>query len=160
MILVLNCGSSSIKYQLFGTGLVKLSGGLIEHIGETGGPASHADALAGAADDLHLDSPELTAIGHRVVHGGSRFVAPTLKLAVFPEHRLLRRRRAERGGADRARDGGRGGARRRRRTKQGASGINSAASHVAADHRIINQRSRRCSGRGSHLARRPRRPER
>jgi transcription-repair coupling factor (superfamily II helicase) len=40
------------------------------------------------------------------------FVAPTLKLAVFPEHRLLRRRRAERGGVDRARDGGRGGARR------------------------------------------------
>ncbi|HEX3451687.1 MAG TPA: CarD family transcriptional regulator, partial [Solirubrobacteraceae bacterium] len=45
------------------------------------------------------------------------FVAPTLKLAVFPEHRLLRRRRAGRpsigrGGADRARDGGRGGARR------------------------------------------------
>ncbi len=40
------------------------------------------------------------------------FVAPTLKLAVFPEHRLLRRRRAERGGADRASTGGRGGARR------------------------------------------------
>jgi len=34
------------------------------------------------------------------------FVAPSLKLAVFPEHRLLRRRRAERGGAER------GGARR------------------------------------------------
>src|SRR5271154_469861 len=33
------------------------------------------------------------------------FVAPQLKLAVFPEHRLLRRRRAERGGA-----GGVGGA--------------------------------------------------
>ncbi len=32
------------------------------------------------------------------------FVAPSLKLAVFPEHRLLRRRRAERGGAER-RDG-------------------------------------------------------
>ena len=42
------------------------------------------------------------------------FVAPSLKLAVFPEHRLLRRRRAERGGADRgeAGRGGRGGARR------------------------------------------------
>ncbi|HEY2571822.1 MAG TPA: transcription-repair coupling factor [Solirubrobacteraceae bacterium] len=39
------------------------------------------------------------------------FVAPSLKLAVFPEHRLLRRRRAERGGADGA-HGGRGGARR------------------------------------------------
>ncbi len=40
------------------------------------------------------------------------FVAPSLKLAVFPEHRLLRRRRAERGGADRAGVGGRGGPRR------------------------------------------------
>jgi transcription-repair coupling factor (superfamily II helicase) len=40
------------------------------------------------------------------------FVAPSLKLAVFPEHRLLRRRRAERGGADRSALGGRGGARR------------------------------------------------
>jgi transcription-repair coupling factor (superfamily II helicase) len=40
------------------------------------------------------------------------FVAPSLKLAVFPEHRLLRRRRAERGGADRAGTGGRGGPRR------------------------------------------------
>ncbi|MEA2209194.1 MAG: hypothetical protein QOF54_1671, partial [Solirubrobacteraceae bacterium] len=40
------------------------------------------------------------------------FVAPSLKLAVFPEHRLLRRRRAERGGAERAGRGGRGGARR------------------------------------------------
>jgi transcription-repair coupling factor (superfamily II helicase) len=28
------------------------------------------------------------------------FIAPQLKLAVYPEHRLLRRRRAERGGAD------------------------------------------------------------
>ena len=37
------------------------------------------------------------------------FVAPSLKLAVFPEHRLLRRRRAERGGVDL---GARGGARR------------------------------------------------
>ncbi len=38
------------------------------------------------------------------------FVAPSLKLAVFPEHRLLRRRRAERGGLDGA--PGRPGARR------------------------------------------------
>jgi transcription-repair coupling factor (superfamily II helicase) len=41
------------------------------------------------------------------------FVAPALKLAVFPEHRLLRRRRAERPGAAGAfAHGGRGGARR------------------------------------------------
>jgi transcription-repair coupling factor (superfamily II helicase) len=34
------------------------------------------------------------------------FVAPSLKLAVFPEHRLLRRRRVERGGAGAGRAGG------------------------------------------------------
>ncbi len=40
------------------------------------------------------------------------FVAPQLKLAVFPEHRLLRRRRAERAGEGGARHGGPGGVRR------------------------------------------------
>jgi transcription-repair coupling factor (superfamily II helicase) len=39
------------------------------------------------------------------------FVAPSLKLAVFPEHRLLRRRAATRGG-ERSGTGGRGGPRR------------------------------------------------
>ena len=40
------------------------------------------------------------------------FVAPQLKLAIFPEHRLLRRRRAERAGEGGARHGGPGGVRR------------------------------------------------
>ncbi|HME01807.1 MAG TPA: transcription-repair coupling factor [Solirubrobacteraceae bacterium] len=40
------------------------------------------------------------------------FVAPAFKLAVFPEHRLLRRRRIARGGARGAEDGGPGGVRR------------------------------------------------
>jgi acetate kinase len=35
-----------------------------------------ADELA--ADGIGLDSPELAAIGHRVVHGGKRFTAPTV----------------------------------------------------------------------------------
>ena len=62
-------------------------------------------------------------VGHQVMEPSLRFataslregfVAPGLKLAVFPEHRLLRRRRAERGrgpGQD-GRRGGQGGARR------------------------------------------------
>jgi transcription-repair coupling factor (superfamily II helicase) len=62
-------------------------------------------------------------VGHQVMEPSLRFaaaslregfVAPALKLAVFPEHRLLRRRRAERGrgpGLDGQR-GGQGGARR------------------------------------------------
>ncbi|MFJ1704201.1 acetate kinase [Kitasatospora sp. NPDC088346] len=100
-VLVLNAGSSSLKYQL----IDMLDGsrpaaGLVERIGESGsrlvhtpragapretgqGFADHAAALEAvaaelAADGLGLDSPELAAIGHRVVHGGRRFTAPTL----------------------------------------------------------------------------------
>ena len=52
------------------------------------------------------------------------FVAPQLKLAVFPEHRLLRRRRAERP----ARDAGRGRTRRPgRRAPRGAALVHRAA---------------------------------
>ena len=62
-------------------------------------------------------------VGHQVMEPSLRFaaaslregfVAPALKLAVFPEHRLLRRRRAERGrGPDRRQQGGgQGGPRR------------------------------------------------
>jgi transcription-repair coupling factor (superfamily II helicase) len=62
-------------------------------------------------------------VGHQVMGPSLRFaaaslregfVAPGLKLAVFPEHRLLRRRRAERGrGPDRRHQGGgQGGPRR------------------------------------------------
>jgi transcription-repair coupling factor (superfamily II helicase) len=59
--------------------------------------------------------------GHQVLEPSLRFaaaslregfVAPQLKLAVFPEHRLLRRRRAERAGEGGARHGGPGGVRR------------------------------------------------
>lgn len=78
MILVLNCGSSSIKFRLLDKALDTLDRGLIERIGEPGGPPSHQDALQATADRLRLDSPRLRAIGHRVVHGGSRFVRPTL----------------------------------------------------------------------------------
>ena len=78
MILVLNSGSSSIKYRLFDDTMHALDRGLIEHIGEPGGPASHLDALQSEAERLRLDAPDLHAIGHRVVHGGSRFVQPTL----------------------------------------------------------------------------------
>jgi acetate kinase len=78
VILVLNCGSSSIKYRLFDSALVPITGGLIEHIGEPGGPEDHTEALRAATGALRLTSPALTAIGHRVIHGGADFVAPTL----------------------------------------------------------------------------------
>ncbi|MEA2153744.1 MAG: hypothetical protein QOI18_1977, partial [Solirubrobacteraceae bacterium] len=68
------------------------------------------------AEDLNLEAarPQVLEPSLRFAAASLRegFIAPQLKLAVFPEHRLLRRRRAERGGADRSARGGRGGARR------------------------------------------------
>ncbi|MBG0832368.1 acetate kinase [Planomonospora sp. ID67723] len=85
-VLVLNSGSSSVKYRLLSVGpgeAVRLASGTIERIGEEGSPvADHAAALESAAEELSaagfgIDSPELTAIGHRVVHGGTAFTEPT-----------------------------------------------------------------------------------
>ncbi|MEV7478982.1 acetate kinase [Streptomyces halstedii] len=100
-VLVLNSGSSSVKYQLLDMrDRSRLATGLVERIGEsssrlahtprdgrtrerTGRIADHDEALKAAADELAadglgLDSPELLAIGHRVVHGGLRFTEPTV----------------------------------------------------------------------------------
>ncbi|MFD4414939.1 acetate kinase [Streptomyces sp. NPDC058251] len=101
-VLVLNSGSSSVKYQLLDMrDSSRLAVGLVERIGEetsrlkhtplTGGAsreqigpiADHGAALKAvatelAADGLGLDSPELAAIGHRVVHGGKYFTDPTV----------------------------------------------------------------------------------
>ncbi|MFE0048141.1 acetate kinase [Streptomyces albireticuli] len=102
-VLVLNSGSSSVKYQLLDMADgARLAVGLVERIGEetsrlahtplaTGGDkrekeapiADHEAALKAvaqelAADGLGLDSSELAAIGHRVVHGGQKFTAPTV----------------------------------------------------------------------------------
>ncbi|MFC7310106.1 acetate kinase [Streptomyces monticola] len=103
-ILVLNSGSSSVKYQLLDMrDNARLAVGLVERIGEetsrlkhtplTGGGAEsrelngpiadHEAALKAVAeelakDGLGLDSPELAAVGHRVVHGGLTFTKPTV----------------------------------------------------------------------------------
>ncbi|SNS77496.1 acetate kinase [Actinacidiphila glaucinigra] len=83
-VLVLNSGSSSVKYQLLDMADgSRPAAGIVERIGEPGGAADHAEALKTvaaelAARGLGLDSPELAAVGHRVVHGGTRFTAPTL----------------------------------------------------------------------------------
>jgi acetate kinase len=83
-VLVLNSGSSSVKYQLLDmAGERRLASGLVERIGEEGGVADHARALRQVSAELSgrglgLDSPALAAVGHRVVHGGTRFTAPTV----------------------------------------------------------------------------------
>jgi acetate kinase len=84
-VLVLNAGSSSLKYQLVvpETGEVQARG-IVERIGEPGSPvADHAAALRAMAKDLadagvDLDAVGLRAVGHRVVHGGPDFTDPTI----------------------------------------------------------------------------------
>ncbi|MDT3399407.1 acetate kinase [Streptomyces sp. B1866] len=82
-VLVLNSGSSSVKYQLLDMADgSRLASGNVERVGE-GEVADHTEALKRVAAeldarDLGLHSPRLAAIGHRVVHGGTRFTEPVL----------------------------------------------------------------------------------
>ena len=82
LVLVVNSGSSSLKYQLIDpdTGENRAKG-LIERIGEPGSDvADHGAALHRALELMgdRLDPAALLAVGHRVVHGGSRFSAATV----------------------------------------------------------------------------------
>jgi len=96
-ILVLNAGSSSLKYQLMDSNTEDvLAKGLIDRIGVSGKAthswsigedknsaelelASHEDALQAAIDVLSADDgvinslEDISAVGHRVVHGGEYF---------------------------------------------------------------------------------------
>jgi acetate kinase len=76
-ILVLNCGSSSIKFRLYAMeGEQILAGGLIDRIGEEEGPVqNHREGLRLILDRLDQD---FQAVGHRVVHGGLRLHDPVL----------------------------------------------------------------------------------
>ncbi len=83
-VLVLNSGSSSLKYSLVqpDTG-ESLIDGIIERIGEDGGVADHEAALRAVFDVLAPDGRdladlELVAVGHRVVHGGPDLYRPTV----------------------------------------------------------------------------------
>ena len=89
-ILVLNAGSSSIKFALFDAGLrERLSGGVTEiggagrlSIGGTSGPVQAADhpaalgLLLGALAGQGVTPGNLAAAAHRVVHGGPDLTAP------------------------------------------------------------------------------------
>lgn len=68
-VLVLNAGSSSVKYALIDlAGRVVVIQGKIERIGEA---LSHEQAFAAIVD--RLSGHTVGAVGHRVVHGGPRF---------------------------------------------------------------------------------------
>ena len=72
-VLVINSGSSSLKYQLFD--MVKgerIAKGLVERIG-CGGPKDHTAALDKVVADLGDLAKGIDAIGHRVLHGAEVF---------------------------------------------------------------------------------------
>lgn len=102
-VLVLNCGSSSLKYQLFDMRTEEvLSKGLVERIGIEGSRIKHVksgmDAVVTDTEIVNhkvaiklvleaLLSPthgslcsleELTAVGHRVVHGGEKLATSAI----------------------------------------------------------------------------------
>lgn len=96
-VLVLNSGSSSIKFSLFRHNLTRIMTGLAERLGsddarikiDWNGNAfaqpiknyDHNHALQWLVDYLRQQDIDLTTlgcIGHRVVHGGERFSASTL----------------------------------------------------------------------------------
>lgn len=97
-VLVINCGSSSLKYQLFNMNDESvLAKGLVERIGLEGAKLSHRpsnkdryeilteienhekaiklvlDALVDKEHGVMESMDEINAIGHRVVHGGESF---------------------------------------------------------------------------------------
>jgi acetate kinase len=81
-LLVINSGSSSLKYQLFDMPTkIPLSSGLVERIGEPGSAIKdHGIALKQVLAELTggsnpvISSPEdIAVVGHRVVHGGELF---------------------------------------------------------------------------------------
>lgn len=86
LVLVINSGSSSLKYQLReladdGTDAPQpvLARGLVERIGVPGsGVPDHAAALERVEAELAeaTGGRTIDAAGHRVVHGGERFTAP------------------------------------------------------------------------------------
>ena len=95
VILTLNAGSSSLKFALYrGTGAAILTG-LVDGLGQAATISLHGPQaprldlpdLAGLSYDAvvaallhglnqHLAGEVIGAVGHRIVHGGARFIAP------------------------------------------------------------------------------------
>lgn len=100
LVLVLNAGSSSLKYQLLEPdSAVVTAEGLVERIGEPVSVISHEQGGGETVEELHLPDHraaiakamelfaskgtdltqiDLCAVGHRVVHGGRALYDPTL----------------------------------------------------------------------------------
>jgi acetate kinase len=77
-VLVLNSGSSSVKYAVVDPDSGDMAAdGIVERIGE-GEVADHAAAMQVVFDELSEHMDGITAVGHRVVHGGPDLYEPTL----------------------------------------------------------------------------------
>lgn len=74
-ILVINAGSTSLKYVLFDQDLQKQSSGTIREIGTL--VKNHDIAFQMMLDELN-GAADLAAIGHRIVHGGDEFFKPSI----------------------------------------------------------------------------------
>lgn len=72
-ILSVNCGSSSVKWKVFGSDDRELAAG---HLDRLNGAQTFSDALAGVFEEVRAIG--IDAIAHRVVHGGESFDDPTL----------------------------------------------------------------------------------
>jgi acetate kinase len=96
-ILVINAGSSSLKFKLFTTALKEIGEGIVEKIGLPGSFLNYKlnrkeqkvgikikdhhqamEAVIGALRDNGVDFQKIVKVGHRVVHGAEKFVKPTL----------------------------------------------------------------------------------
>ena len=74
-VLVLNCGSSSLKYEVVDVaGRTHVASGIVERISE------HGEALVRAVSELDAAGAlaDVTAVGHRVVMGGREFDRATV----------------------------------------------------------------------------------
>jgi len=70
-ILVINSGSTSIKYKLFSDDDVEIKQGVLE------GVTNHQIALKQVLREVG-SLMDLRAVGHRVVHGGDKFIRPVV----------------------------------------------------------------------------------
>ena len=78
MALVLNCGSSTVKYQVIDTTVdAPLASGLVDRV--TDHSAAITEVIERLSDPASgVDLSKLTVVGHRIVQGGEEFSAPTI----------------------------------------------------------------------------------
>lgn len=70
-ILVINSGSTSIKYKLFAEDETEIKAGCVENVDNFSSALKTVFRNAG-------DLSDLIAVGHRIVHGGHKFLKPLL----------------------------------------------------------------------------------